>query len=60
MRMISSVGASVGYDHGSAVSTRYRAPFAFEGELHDVVIELLSPQDLESRAAEAAAEMSRQ
>ena len=60
MRMISSVGASVGYDHGSAVSTRYRGPFAFEGELHDVIIELLSPQDLETRAAEATAEMSRQ
>ena len=40
MRMVSSVGSSIGYDHGSAVSTRYRAPFAFTGTLHEVVIEL--------------------
>ena len=40
MGLISSVGASVGYDHGSAVSPRYRAPFPFTGTLHEVVIEL--------------------
>jgi hypothetical protein len=60
MRMMSSVGPSIAYDHGSAVSNRYEAPFAFTGTLHEVVIQLLSPQDLATRAAEAAAEMSRQ
>jgi arylsulfatase len=60
MRMMSSVGPSIAYDHGSAVSNRYEAPFSFTGTLHEVVIQLLSPQDLEARAAEAAAEMSRQ
>ena len=60
MRMMSSVGPSVASDHGSAVSNRYEAPFAFTGTLHEVVIQLLSPQDLDARAAEAAAEMSRQ
>ena len=60
MRMMSSVGPSIAYDHGSAVSNRYEAPFAFTGTLHEIVIQLLSPQDLEARAAEAAAEMSRQ
>ena len=60
MRMMSSVGPSVAYDHGSAVSTRYAAPFPFEGTLHEVEIQLLSRQDAESRDAEAAAEMSRQ
>ncbi|WP_040495570.1 arylsulfatase [Ilumatobacter nonamiensis] len=60
MRMMSSVGPSVGYDHGSAVSDRYEAPFAFTGELHEVEIQLLSRQDAETRDAEAAAEMSRQ
>ena len=40
--MMSSVGPSVGYDHGSPVSTRYQAPFPFEGTLHEVVIQLLS------------------
>ena len=60
MRMMSSVGPSIAYDHGSPVSNRYEAPFAFTGTLHEVVIQLLSLQDLEARAAEAAAEMSRQ
>ncbi len=60
MRMISSVGPSVAYDHGSAVSSRYEAPFPFSGRLHEVVIQLLSKQDLDALAAEAAAEMSRQ
>ncbi len=60
MAMISSVGASVGYDHGSAVSPRYVAPFAFAGTLHEVEIQLVSePQDGRSEAA-ARAEMSRQ
>ncbi len=60
MRMISSVGPSVAYDHGSAVSNRYAAPFPFEGTLHEVEIQLLSRQDAEARDAEAAAELSRQ
>ncbi|MGI9646733.1 MAG: sulfatase-like hydrolase/transferase, partial [Ilumatobacteraceae bacterium] len=60
MRMISSVGASIGYDHGSAVSQRYEAPNAFNGTLHEVVIQLLSPRDLAAREAEARAEMGRQ
>ncbi|MFK7918580.1 MAG: arylsulfatase [Ilumatobacter sp.] len=60
MRMMSSVGPSVAYDHGSAVSQRYDGPFPFGGTLHEVVIQLLSRQDAEARDAEAAAEMSRQ
>ena len=60
MSMISSVGPSVGYDHGSPVSPRYSAPFPFEGTLHEVVIQLLSRKDVEAQRAEAAAEMSRQ
>ena len=60
MRMMSSVGPSVAYDHGSAVSNRYEAPFPFAGTLHEVVIQLLSPQDLAARKSEAASEMSRQ
>ena len=39
MRMISSVGPSVGYDHGSAVSDRYRAPFPFSGTLDRIDID---------------------
>ena len=60
MRMMSSVGPSVGYDHGSPVSNRYEAPFPFAGKLHEVVIQLRSPRDLAAQAAEAAAGMSRQ
>jgi len=38
MNIISSVGPSVGYDHGSPVSNRYRGHFPFEGTLHKVEI----------------------
>ena len=60
MRMISSVGSSIGYDHGSAVSPRYRAPFAFTGTLHEIVIEVAQPRASGAAEAEARAEMSRQ
>jgi arylsulfatase A-like enzyme len=58
MRMISSTGQSIGYDHGSAVSTRYEAPFPFTGALDSVVIQLLERDP--SAAIAARAEMSRQ
>jgi arylsulfatase A-like enzyme len=60
MRMISSVGSSIGYDHGSPVSSRYSAPFAFTGTLHEVEIQLLSKRDPSTADAEARAEMARQ
>ena len=60
MRMISSVGSSVGEDHGSAVSARYEAPFAFTGTLHEVVIQLPVRASRSADAATAAAEMARQ
>ena len=60
MRMMSSVGASVGYDHGSAVSTRYRAPFPFTGTLHAVEIQLLTRPAEGTAEAEARTEMARQ
>jgi arylsulfatase len=46
MRMFSSVGPSVGYDHGSPVSDLYRDRrdgFPFSGELEYVEIALVSP-----------------
>ena len=55
MSMISSVGASVGYDHGSAVSARYEAPFEFAGVLHDVTIQLLTRAEADASAEQAAA-----
>ncbi len=60
MRMMSSVGASVGYDQGSPVSQRYNSPNPFQGTLHEVAIQLVSRADVEAQAAEARAEMSRQ
>ncbi len=60
MRMISSIGASVGYNHGSAVSSRYEAPFPFSGALHEVEIQLVAKQDPAAREAEMRAELSRQ
>ena len=60
MRMVSSVGSSVGEDHGSAVSGRYSAPFAFTGTLHDVTIQLPSPRSTREASAAAASEMARQ
>jgi arylsulfatase len=60
MSMMSSVGPSIGEDHGSAVSQRYAAPFPFTGALHEIEIQLLSREDAETRDAIARAEMSRQ
>ena len=60
MRMMSSVGPSVGYDHGSPVSLRYAAPFAFTGTLHEVVIQSSPEKYGDTDAAGYAAEMSRQ
>ena len=55
-----STGASVGMDHGSAVSTRYAAPFTFSGTLHDVTVQLPGGRDPHSDEAMAESEWSRQ
>ncbi|HWB68117.1 MAG TPA: sulfatase-like hydrolase/transferase [Mycobacteriales bacterium] len=59
MRIMSSVGPSVGYDHGSPVSPRYVGPNRFQGVIHslEVVVAGGSRQDAE---AVARAEMARQ
>jgi arylsulfatase len=59
MRIMSSIGHSIGFDHGSPVSPRYSAPNAFQGALHEVVIRTgkLDRVGAEAAAAEA---MSRQ
>ena len=59
MRMISSVGSSIGYDAGSVVSKRYAGPFAFSGVLHELEIRLGEPGRGTAEAI-ARAEMSRQ
>ncbi len=60
MRMVSSVGSSIGEDHGSPVSDRYEAPFAFAGTLHGVDIVMPRRPSKEDVAATATSEMSRQ
>ena len=60
MRMISSIGPSVGSDHGSAVSERYAAPFDFTGVLHEVVIQASPEKYADNAAAAEHVEMSRQ
>ena len=59
MGIISSVGASIGRDHGSAVSDRYTAPFGFSGTLHEVEIRL-APRTRRDNINTARAEMARQ
>jgi arylsulfatase len=54
MRVVSSVGGSVGYDHGMPVSDRYESSFPFEGVLHAVDIQLLrASRDRERDVASA-------
>jgi arylsulfatase len=63
MRVVSSSAASVGMDHGSAVSPRYEAPFPFGGTLHELVVQA-SPDRYGAApgtdAAHARAEEARQ
>jgi len=58
MTVISSVGPSVGHDHGSAVSERYRAPFPFSGQLERVDIDA-DPDGKHSESPEVAAAVLR-
>ncbi len=48
MRIISSIGMSIGRDHGSPVSTMYRGEFAFEGTLERVDIQLVATNSEEA------------
>ena len=56
MRVVSSVGSSVGYDHGRPVSERYDDTFPFEGALRSLDIELVSAKRTEEREVAAAEE----
>ena len=62
MTMISSVGPSIGYDHGSPVSDRYTGHFPFEGVLHRLDVTLVRGGDgpRGDPAAEERSAMSRQ
>ena len=64
MRTMSSVGPSVGYDHGSPVAAAYaerRDGFPFGGNLQELVISIVSRvHDADAAAAEARMTMGRQ
>ena len=60
MRMISSIGHSIGCDNGSAVSNRYDGPYPFTGDLREIVIQSSPGRFYDAAEAEARAEMSRQ
>ncbi len=63
MFVISSTGASVGHDHGSAVSDRYDAPFAFEGTVERVDVQLgraRASEDHDAARADERSTMSQQ
>jgi len=58
MTMYSSVGPSIGYDHGSPVSERYTGHFPFEGRLQRLDVALLGPGPGDGTAAAAGEERS--
>src|SRR5690606_7827861 len=60
MRVLSSSAASVGTDHGSAVSPRYTAPFTFTGRLHELVIQVSPERRPDLAEAAARTENARQ
>jgi arylsulfatase len=60
MTIISSVGPSIGYDHGSPVSARYSGHLPFEGELKRLDVDLVRQPSAQTSAAEERAAMSRQ
>jgi hypothetical protein len=60
MTMISSVGPSIGYDHGSPVSERYTGHFPFEGRLERLDVTLTRGANKTDAQAEERAAMSRQ
>ena len=63
MRVISSVGSSIGYDHGSPVGLDYshrRDGFPFSGSLERVIIQLVAREEADVAAAEQRAAMGRQ
>jgi arylsulfatase len=53
MHIISSLGLSVGRDHGSPVTDRYRGPFPFTGRFDRLDIQLVSERANSSADARA-------
>jgi arylsulfatase len=60
MRIISSIGMSIGKDHGSPVSKHYHDEFAFQGQLRQVDIQLISQSASDEKETAAREGMARQ
>jgi arylsulfatase len=60
MRIISSIGMSIGSDHGSPVSKHYRDEFAFQGTLSQVDIQLVTQNERDLTEISAREGMARQ
>ena len=63
MFVMSSIGPSVGFDHGSQVSDRYEGESRFEGTLARIDVRLVSASDAhdgDAAAADERAQMSKQ
>ena len=60
MRIISSIGMSIGSDHGSPVSKHYHDEFAFEGKLRRVDIQLIAQNPSGENETAAREGMARQ
>jgi arylsulfatase len=58
MRVISSMGSSIGFDYGLPVSHRYSDSFPFEGTLHRVDIQLAESRKAGSAEDAAASQRS--
>jgi arylsulfatase len=53
MHMISSIGPSLGYDHGSPVSDQYEGPNPFAGTIERIDVQLVKPATPRAESAEA-------
>ena len=60
MRMISSVGASIGFDHGSPVSELYKDSFPYSGKLEELEIQLVAREPRDLKEVQQRAENAKQ
>ena len=60
MRMISSVGASIGFDHGSPVSELYKDSFPYSGKLEELEIQLVAREPRDLKEVQQRAEDAKQ
>lgn len=60
MFVMSSLGPSIGHDHGSTVSDLYQGPFPFTGHLLEVTVTVLSRSSADEASGDERSAMGRQ